>query len=79
MKLDRIQDVMVPVKVVLGGAELSLSRMAELTVGSIIELDRLAGEPIDFVAAGEVVGKGEVVVIDEKFGIRLTEIRKGEA
>jgi flagellar motor switch protein FliN/FliY len=79
MKLDRVQDVMVPVKVVLGGAELSLSKMAELTVGSIIELNKLAGEPVDFVAAGEVVGKGEVVVIDENFGIRLTEIRKREA
>jgi flagellar motor switch protein FliN/FliY len=79
MKLDRIQDVMVPVKAVLGGTELSLEKMASLTVGSIIELDRLAGEPVDFVAAGEVVGRGEVVVIDEKFGIRLTEIRKREA
>ena len=78
MKLDRIQDVMVPVKVVLGGTELSLEKMASLTVGSIIELDRLAGEPVDFVAAGEVVGRGEVVVIDETFGIRLTEIKKRE-
>ena len=78
MKLDRVQDVMVPVKAVLGGTELPLSKLAELTVGSIIELNKLAGEPVDFVVAGEVVAKGEVVVIDENFGIRLTEIgRKG--
>jgi flagellar motor switch protein FliN/FliY len=76
MKLDRVQDVMVPVKVVLGGTELSLSKLASLTVGSIIELNKLAGEPVDFVVAGEVVAKGEVVVIDENFGIRLTEIGK---
>ena len=74
MKLDRVQDVMVPVKVVLGGSELSLSALASLGIGSIIELDKLAGEPVDFVVAGESVARGEVVVIDEKFGIRLTEI-----
>ncbi len=76
MKLDRVQDVMVPVKAVLGGTELSLAKLSSLTVGSIIELDKLAGEPVDFVVAGETVARGEVVVIDENFGVRLTEICK---
>jgi flagellar motor switch protein FliN/FliY len=79
MKLGKVLDVKVPIKVVLGGTDLSLKDIAALSEGSIIELDRLAGEPVDLVAAGEVIAKGEVVVIDETFGIRLTEIVRREA
>lgn len=79
MKLARIQDVKVPVKVVLGEAELSLEEIAALTVGSIVELKKLAGQPVDFVAAGEVIAQGEVVVIEENFGIRLTRMMETEA
>jgi flagellar motor switch protein FliN/FliY len=74
MKLGSVQQVKVPAQVVLGNAELSLGNLAQLAVGSIIELKSLAGEPADFVVAGEVVAKGEVVVIDENFGIRITEL-----
>jgi len=76
MKLGRVQDVRVPLSVVLGGAEKSLMELAGIGEGTIIELDRLAGEPLDLLAAGEVIAKGEVVVIDENFGIRVTEIVK---
>jgi len=74
MKLGYVKDVMVPLQVVLGGASKSLREVADISPGIIIELDRLAGEPLDLVAAGEVIAKGEVVVIDESFGIRVTEL-----
>jgi flagellar motor switch protein FliN/FliY len=74
MKLGSIQDVKVPAQVVLGSADLSLGELSQLAVGSIIELRSLAGEPVDLVVAGEVVARGEVVVIDENFGIRLTKL-----
>jgi flagellar motor switch protein FliN/FliY len=65
--------VKVPVQVVLGTTELSLGALSSLGEGSIIELKQLAGEPVDLVVAGEVLAKGEVVVIDENFGFRLTK------
>jgi flagellar motor switch protein FliN/FliY len=73
MKLGRIQEVKVPAQVVLGTAELSLGELSSLGEGSIITLKQLAGEPVDLVVAGEIVAKGEVVVIDENFGFRLTQ------
>jgi flagellar motor switch protein FliN/FliY len=74
MKLGSVQEVKVPAQVVLGRMDLSLAELSQLTVGSIVQLTALAGEPADFVVSGEVVAKGEVVVIDENFGIRLTEL-----
>jgi len=74
MKLGSVQEVKVPAQVVLGRTDLSLGEISQLTVGSIVQLTALAGEPVDFVVSGEVVARGEVVVIDENFGIRLTAI-----
>jgi len=74
MDKGNIKDVTVPLQVVLGETECSLEKIASLGVGSIIELKKLAGEPVDLLAAGERIAKGEVVVIDENFGIRITEI-----
>jgi flagellar motor switch protein FliN/FliY len=79
MKLASVQDVRVPVQVILGDTELSLGEIAALSEGSIIEMRRLAGEPVDVVASGELIAKGEVVVIDENFGIRLTKMVKTAA
>ncbi len=76
MKLASVQDVKVPVQVVLGETDLTLGEIAALSDGSIIQLRRLAGEPVDLVASGEVIAKGEVVVIDESFGLRLTRMVK---
>jgi flagellar motor switch protein FliN/FliY len=73
MKLGSVQQVKVPAQVVLGTTDLSLGELASLGEGSIIELKQLAGEPVELVVAGEIVAKGEVVVIDENFGFRLTE------
>ena len=77
MKLATVQQVKVPAQVVLGRTDLSLETLAGLDVGSIIELESLAGEPVDLVVSGEVVAKGEVVVIDENFGIRVTKLVPG--
>jgi flagellar motor switch protein FliN/FliY len=74
MKLGSVQEVKVPAEVVLGRTDLSLGELSQLTVGSIIQLTALAGEPVDLVVSGEIVAKGEVVVIDENFGIRLTSL-----
>lgn len=74
MKLANMKEIKVPVQVVLGETELDLGEIAGLHVGSIVGLRSFAGEPVDLVAAGETVAKGEVVVIDENFGVRLTRI-----
>jgi flagellar motor switch protein FliN/FliY len=76
MRLANVQDVRVPVQVVLGDTDLTLGEITALSEGAILCLRRLAGEPVDLVASGEVIAKGEVVVIDENFGIRLTEMVK---
>jgi len=74
MSIGNIKDVRVPVEVVLGGTSLRLEDFSSIGPGTILELDSLAGEPVDLVAAGKKIAKGEVVVIDESFGIRVTEI-----
>jgi flagellar motor switch protein FliN len=79
MKLEKVRDVKVPISVVLGEAELSLGEVAAMGAGTIIELSRPAGEPVDLLAAGELIARGEVVVIEENFGIRVTEVLKREA
>lgn len=74
MKLSSVNEVRVPIQVVLGGAEWTLADLARIEEGTIVELDRLAGEPVDLLAAGQLIAKGEVVVIDESFGLRITEV-----
>ena len=69
-----LKNIKVPLEVLIGKCELTLAEFAEIGEGTIIQLDKMAGEPVDLVAAGEFVAKGEVVVIDENFGIRVTEI-----
>ena len=69
-----IMDVPLQVTVELGRTKKSISEILELAPGKIIELERLAGEPIDVLVNGKHVAKGEVVVIEECFGVRITEI-----
>jgi len=73
---DKIKDVKVPLMVVLGETQISVEELARIGEGSIIALSRLAGEPVDVLAAGELIAKAEVVVIDENFGIRVTDVVK---
>ena len=71
-----IMDVPLEVTVELGRTKKSISEILDFAPGTIIELDRIAGEPIDVLVNGKFVAKGEVVVIEESFGVRVTEIIK---
>ena len=71
-----IRDVPLEVTVELGRTSKSIAEILDFTPGTIIELDRIAGEPIDILVNGKLVAKGEVVVIEESFGVRVTEIIK---
>jgi flagellar motor switch protein FliN/FliY len=72
--LDMILDIPLNVTVELGRVRMLIKDVLELSSGSIIELDRVAGEPVDLLVNGRLVAKGEVVVIEDNFGIRITEI-----
>lgn len=74
--IELIMDVPLEVTVELGRTRKSIAEILEFTPGTIIELDKIAGEPIDVLVNGKFVAKGEVVVIEESFGIRVTEIIK---
>ena len=71
-----IMDVPLEVTVELGRTSKSISEILNFAPGTIIELERIAGEPIDVLVNGKFVAKGEVVVIEESFGVRVTEIIK---
>jgi flagellar motor switch protein FliN len=77
MKGSSLKDVRVPVEVVLGGTELTVEDLTRVGEGTIIELTKLAGETVELKAAGKTIALGEVVVIDENFGIRVTSIISG--
>jgi flagellar motor switch protein FliN/FliY len=72
--VQRLLDVPIEVTIELGQTELSIRRILEIGPGSIIELDRMAGEPVDLVVNDKVIAHGEVVVIEENFGIRITQL-----
>lgn len=74
--INLIMDVPLQVTVELGRTSKSISEILEFSPGTIIELDKIAGEPVDVLVNGKFVAKGEVVVIEESFGIRVTEIIK---
>ena len=69
-----IMDVPLDITVELGRTHRKISEILDFSPGTVIELDKLAGEPIDILVNGKFVAKGEVVVIDENFGIRVTDI-----
>jgi flagellar motor switch protein FliN/FliY len=69
-----IMDVPLEISVELGRTYKKISDILEFSPGTVLELDKLAGEPIDIIVNGKFVAKGDVVVIDENFGIRITEI-----
>ena len=74
IKLDAILDVPVTIAMEIGRTRINIHNLLQLNQGSVVELDRLAGEPMDVLVNGTLVAKGEVVVVNEKFGIRLTDI-----
>jgi len=74
--LDILQDVPLTITVEIGRAKMLVKDILKLTVGSVIELDKLAGEPVDILVNGKVIAKGEVIAVNENFGVRILEIVK---
>jgi flagellar motor switch protein FliN/FliY len=72
--LDMILDIPVQLTVELGRTRLPIRSLLQLAQGSVVELDRLAGEPLDVLVNGTLIAQGEVVVVNDKFGIRLTDV-----
>ncbi len=73
-ELDRILDIPITLSVEIGKSRLSIRNLLQLNQGSVVELDRMAGEPLDVLINGTLVAHGEVVVVNEKLGIRLTDV-----
>lgn len=73
-ELERMSDVKVDVEVVLGATKRPLEEILRMTQGCVITLERLAGEPVDVTANGQLIARAEVVVIDDSFGIKILDI-----
>jgi flagellar motor switch protein FliN/FliY len=76
-ELERLRDVPVELTVEIGRTRMTIGETLTLGPGSIITLNRLAGEPVDLLVNGKPIARGEVVVIDEEFGLRVTEVVSG--
>ncbi len=74
VNVDMLLDIDLEVSIELGRTDISIKRVLELAPGALVELDRLAGEPVDLLVNNKVVAKGEVVVVDESFGIRIISL-----
>lgn len=72
----RMYDIKVHLEVVLGKSKMPLSQILKLQSGSVIELDKLAGEPVEIFANGKLIAQAEIVVIDDNFGVKIVEIVK---
>jgi flagellar motor switch protein FliN/FliY len=72
--IDLIMDVSMRVSVELGRSSMTVEEILELGPGSVVELNKLAGEPVDILVNDRLIARGEVVVVDENFGVRVTEI-----
>jgi flagellar motor switch protein FliN/FliY len=73
-RIDMILDIPVQLTVELGRTKIPIRNLLQLAQGSVLELDRLAGEPMDVLVNGCLIAQGEVVVVNDKFGIRLTDV-----
>ncbi|HFQ5336423.1 TPA: flagellar motor switch protein FliN [Vibrio vulnificus] len=73
-KLDTIMDIPVTISMEVGRSQISIRNLLQLNQGSVVELDRLAGESLDVLVNGTLIAHGEVVVVNDKFGIRLTDV-----
>ncbi len=73
-KLDTILDIPVTIAMEVGRNNISIRNLLQLNQGSVVELDRIAGEPLDVLVNGTLIAHGEVVVVNDKFGIRLTDV-----
>lgn len=73
-ELDIILDIPVTISMEVGSTSITIRNLLQLNQGSVIELDRLAGEPLNVLVNGTLIAHGEVVVVNEKFGIRMTDV-----
>ena len=73
-KLDTILDIPVTISMEVGRSQISIRNLLQLNQGSVVELDRVAGEPLDVLVNGTLIAHGDVVVVNDKFGIRLTDV-----
>ena len=73
-KLETILDIPVTISMEVGRAKISIRNLLQLNQGSVVELERVAGEPLDVLVNGTLIAHGEVVVVNDKFGIRLTDV-----
>ena len=73
-KMDLIMDIPVTVSVEIGRTKINIRNLLQLQQGSIVELDRLAGEPLDIFVNKTLIAHGEVVVVNDKFGVRITDV-----
>ncbi|RYY04183.1 MAG: flagellar motor switch protein FliN [Gammaproteobacteria bacterium] len=73
-ELEVILDIPVTISMEVGRTSITIRNLLQLNQGSVIELDRLAGEPLDVLVNGTLIAHGEVVVVNEKFGIRMTDV-----
>ena len=76
--LDLVLDIPVRLSMEVGSTEVSIRNLLQLTKGSVVELSRMAGEPLDVLVNGTLVAHGEVVVVNDKFGIRLLDVLSPE-
>ncbi len=74
ISLNGILDIPVTISMEIGRTHINIRNLLQLNQGSVVELDRLAGEPMDVLVNGTLIAQGEVVVVNEKFGIRLTDV-----
>lgn len=74
INMDVILDIPVTISMEIGNTKINIRNLLQLNQGSVVELDRMAGEPLDVRVNGTLIAHGEVVVVNEKFGIRLTDI-----
>ena len=73
-KIDSILDIPVTISMEVGRSQISIRNLLQLNQGSVVELERLAGESLDVLVNGTLIAHGEVVVVNDKFGIRLTDV-----
>jgi flagellar motor switch protein FliN/FliY len=73
-KLDVILDIPVTLSMEIGRARITIQQLLQLAKGSVVELDRMAGDPLDVFVNGTLIARGEVVVVNDKFGVRLSDV-----
>lgn len=78
ISLEAIYDIPVQISVVLGSAEMQVSQLLKLGRGAVVELDRKVGEPVDVYVNNRLIARGEVVIVEDKIGITMTEIIKSD-